>query len=94
MDPEVASDLESLLLEYDGLEHIKVKKWGKSLTLHSVDQHGPQNHARFTSLGAGQWGLSLPRHTGRWEKTPFTGPIEELLDTLVQNFGFYLEQYP
>ncbi len=29
-----------------------------------------------------QWGLSVRRHTGRWEKTPFTGTLEELSDVI------------
>jgi len=39
------------------------------------------------------WGLSLPRHTGSWERTPFVGSMEELVGALTSDFAFYLEQW-
>ena len=75
------------------LNHLKVKKYGDSLILFSQSEKHKENHARLTSLGSNQWGLSLPRHTGGWEKTPFTDTIDELMNTLLENFYFYLEPY-
>jgi 3-deoxy-7-phosphoheptulonate synthase len=40
-----------------------------------------QNCCRFTLLRGNQYGLSMADHTGRWEETPFTGTIEELLQS-------------
>lgn len=94
MDTHAPEELESILRRYPDLAHLCVKKRGQSMTLCSENAQGAQEHARFTFLGAGTWGLSLPHHTGRWEKTPFTGSMEELVDVLVENFGFYLERYP
>jgi len=38
----------------------------------------------------GLFGLSLPTWTGRWERTPFTGTIEELVAMLRDDLGFHL----
>jgi hypothetical protein len=37
---------------------------------------------RFTRLGANSHGLCVKRHTGRWEKTPFRGTLEETVSTV------------
>ena len=93
MDIETAkTGLERRCANAEGLAHLRVKKYGKSLMLLSGPESGPQKHARFTHISGNDWGLSFPRHTGKWEKTPFTGTLGELLDTLVTNFPFYLEQ--
>src|SRR5271165_6895828 len=38
---------------------------------------GNDDRVRFTRLGANSYGLSVKRHTGRWQKTPFRGTLEE-----------------
>ena len=42
----------------------------------------PDERVRLTHLGGTKYGLSVHRHTGRWQKTPFSGSLAELLDTL------------
>lgn len=42
----------------------------------------PDDRVRLTHLGGTKYGLSVRRHTGRWEKTPFSGSLTELVDTL------------
>ncbi len=44
----------------------------------------PENHdrVRFTRLGGNSYGLSVKRHTGRWEQTPFRGTLEETVDAV------------
>jgi hypothetical protein len=82
--------LESALKRYPSLSHLRVKKHGDALLLLSGKAREEQKHARLTALGKNVWGLSLPRHTGRWERTPFIGPLDQVLDTLITGFGFYL----
>jgi hypothetical protein len=82
--------LRQLLAGYHGLEHLHVIPRGTSLTLYSGSSDDPISHARFTWLGGTAWALSLPRHTGRWEKTPFTGTLDELVQLLTQLLGFHL----
>jgi len=40
------------------------------------------DRVRFTPLARGRYGLSVKRHTGRWEKTPFTGSMRETVDVV------------
>jgi hypothetical protein len=82
--------LERLLAAYRGLDHLRVKRRGKSITIYSDSPHGPDDHAKLTSLGARRWGLSLPRYTGRWERTPFAGTMHEVVHTLTEMLGFHL----
>lgn len=91
LDPEDAEELEELLARHDQLGHLRVKKRGDSLTIYSGEVSDSHLHARLTHLGRGHWGLSLPRHTGRWERTPFMGTMEEVVATLISDLGFYLE---
>ncbi len=89
VDSDDVEGLEALLARHIDLAHLHVKKRGKSLTIASGDP--PHNHARITALGRDIWGLSFPRHTGRWERTPFVGTMQEVIDTLTTDFRFYLE---
>jgi len=41
------------------------------------------DRVRLTRLSASTYGLSVKRHTGRWERTPFSGSIEEMIDAIV-----------
>jgi hypothetical protein len=94
MDMHDARDeLAKALTNQDGLDHLQVKKYGSSLILHSGTGRDDQKHARLTHLSGAQWGLSFPLHTGRWDKTPFTGTLAELLDLLVTDFPFFLEHH-
>lgn len=83
--------LEAIVAASDGLEHLFVKKRGDSLTICSGDRSNPYRHARLTNLGANVWGLSFPHHSGRWERSPFIGSMDELATTLVNHFAFYLD---
>jgi len=42
----------------------------------------PDDRVKLTPLGGDRFGLSVRRHTGRWEKTPFTGTLDELVHLL------------
>lgn len=42
----------------------------------------PDERLRLTDLGRSRFSLSVRRHTGRWEKTPFTGTLPQLIDTI------------
>lgn len=91
MDRYAAEELQELLERYPQFKHLKLRKYGDSLILYSGEEKNRLNHARLTELGHGQWGLSFPHHSGRWDKTPFTGSMEELLSMLVQDFPYYLQ---
>lgn len=42
----------------------------------------PDERIRLTDLGRSRFALSVRRHTGRWEKTPFTGTLPQLIDEI------------
>lgn len=40
------------------------------------------DRVRLTRITASRWGLSVKRHTGRWEKTPFSGSMKEMVEAI------------
>ena len=42
----------------------------------------PDDRVRLTHLGGPRYGLSVRRHTGRWERTPFQGTLSELVEAM------------
>ena len=80
--------LEKLLSESPLTEGMYVRTHGDHLILGRHEPFGPDgaleadDRVRLTALGASSWGLSVRRHTGRWEKTPFTGSLDELTEVL------------
>lgn len=40
------------------------------------------DRVRLSWLGGNQFGLSARTWNGKWESTPFTGTMEEMLDTI------------
>ena len=42
----------------------------------------PDERLRLTHMGGARYGLSVRRHTGRWENTPFSGTLSELVDVV------------
>ena len=84
--------VEQILRSRCELAHLEVEQRGKSLTLVSRIESERVPHAKFTLIEDRTWGLSLPRHTGRWERTPFVGRIEELTETLLNELSFHLAQ--
>jgi len=64
-----------------------VRRRGKILTLSrtvSTPDGSTEidDRVRLTHLGASTFGLSVLRHTGTWEKTPFSGSITELFEII------------
>jgi len=66
---------------------MSVRARGENLML-GRDEFGPDGDAvtddrvRLTRLGDCTWGLSVKRHTGRWERTPFSGSMAEMHETI------------
>jgi hypothetical protein len=53
---------------------------GRPVTPGPYSDDAPDDRVRFTHLGGTAFGLGVRRHTGKWEKTPFSGTLRELLD--------------
>ena len=65
-----------------------VRVRGDELILGRQEPIGPQgqlepdDRVKLTHLGGNTYGLSVRRHTGRWQKTPFSGSLQEMFDTI------------
>ena len=70
-----------MLLADFGLTHLHVTKRGKALTIASGPQDDPDPQVRLMWLASDTWRLDLRHHTDRWDSTPFTGGMRDLLDT-------------
>ncbi len=56
---------------------------GRSEPIGSSDEVENDDRVRLTRLSDSAYGLSVKRHTGRWERTPFSGSMEEMVDTIL-----------
>jgi len=48
---------------------------------------------RLESLSGNTYGLWFHHHSGRWERTPFTGDLSRLAHVLTTDLGAYLDSY-
>jgi hypothetical protein len=55
---------------------------------------GPDDRVKFTHRGANIYGVSVRRHTGRWEKTPFSGPLEDMFAIVCTFMQHLVAAYP
>jgi hypothetical protein len=53
---------------------------GRTETVNGVDE--PTDRVRLTRLNSRTYGLSVKRHTGRWQRIPFSGTIPEMVETI------------
>jgi len=83
------SKLKSLLQAHEPTAGLYVRVHGDHLILGRHEPIGPNgeiekdDRVRLTRLSASTYGLSVKRHTGRWERTPFSGSMEDMVDTIV-----------
>ena len=80
--------LEELLSSHSLTQGMYVRTWGDHLIIGRQEPFGPggekeaDDRLRLTALNHSSFGLSVRRHTGRWEQTPFTGTLDELVDVI------------
>jgi len=83
------SKLRRLLDAHERTAGLYVRVHGDHLILGRCEPIGPSDEmenddrVRLTRLSASAYGLSVKRHTGRWERTPFSGSMEEMVDTIL-----------
>ena len=83
------SKLKELLESHQPTAGMYVRVHGDHLILGRQEPMGPDNQPenndrlRLTQLSASSYGLSVKRHTGRWERTPFIGTLEEMIDIIL-----------
>ena len=83
------SQLTRLIEAHELTAGMYVRVHGKDLILGRREPFGhdakleEDDRVRLTRLNASTYGLSVKRHTGRWEKTPFSGSIEEMVNAIL-----------
>ena len=83
------SKLRDLLDAHEPTADLYVRIHGDHLILGRREPVGPNgemendDRVRLTRLSTSTYGLSVKRHTGRWERTPFSGSMEETIDTIL-----------
>ena len=78
----------------NGLKHLKVAKRGVNIVVYSEDETGgKENRCRFSYIKDGLYKLNMSNHTGKWERTPFEGTLEELLKMVIEQFPWTLSNY-
>jgi hypothetical protein len=66
-----------------------VKTRGDHLVMGRTERFAPEldpeddDRVRLTMLANSTYGLSVRRHTGRWERTPFSGTMDEMLEVIL-----------
>jgi citrate lyase beta subunit len=55
---------------------------GRDEVSSSGDKAETVESVRLTRLTGSSYGLSVRRHTGRWERTPFRGSMKEMVDVM------------
>lgn len=94
MANKFASDKILQLLKEQGINHLHIQARGDHLMLYSQeDEEEKINRVRFARLSVNKYQLSIANHRGRWEKTPFTGTIPELVELLIEQLSFVLAEY-
>ncbi len=89
-DQAHADDTAAQLHEHAGLQHLRVRKHGAAIIIESGPQDDPVRHARVVRESATLWDLEIADHRGRWESSGLRATRSELIDTLIQNFGWVL----
>ena len=84
-----ASDLRSYL-HAQGHTHLKVRRYGELLVIESGPDDDPIKHARLRRATVHLWTLEMATHTGKWQPTGFRGSLDEIKESLVQDFGWVL----
>ena len=83
------SNLASLLESHELTTGMYVRTHGDHLIVGRQERIGPNgeldndDRVRLTRLNASTYGLSVKRHTGRWERTPFSGTMDEMVETIL-----------
>jgi hypothetical protein len=81
--------LEKLLAGDERTAGTYVRVHGDNLIVGRREPWGPDgeleddDRLRLTRLNASTYGLSVKRHTGRWEQTPFSGGMQEMVGVIL-----------
>ena len=77
-------------LQDKGFNYLHVMVRSNHLIVYSQYEDEKENRARLSHIARGQYQLSMADHTGKWEPTPYTGDLDEMISLLTGEFGFAL----
>lgn len=92
-------ELQRLLDNHEVTKGLGVRAHGSHLIL-SRDEIGPDgiserdDRVRLTHLQGTSYGLSVRRHTGRWQKTPFIGSLPEMVEVICTSMQHLVAAWP
>ena len=66
---------------------------GRAEKIPSTPETENLDRVRLTRLSASTYGLSVRRHTGRWERTPFSGSMKDMVDTILDFMQHLIPEY-
>jgi hypothetical protein len=81
--------LRQRLEAHDLTKGMYVKSRGDNLVMGRTERCAPDlepeddDRVRLTMRSNSSYGLSVKRHTGRWERTPFSGTMDEMIDVIL-----------
>jgi hypothetical protein len=86
---ETAKKVEQII-HNKGFKHLYVYSMSDHLVIYSKDGDEKINRSRLSFIQKNNYQLSMADHRGKWEATPYTGTLDELLDLLTNDFAFAL----
>lgn len=85
-----AEELHDLLTRKHGLQHLRVRRRGKVLTIESGPKDDAHAHARLRRDTKHLYELEMPARRGRWEPTPVRDTVEGIVTFLVDSVPWTL----
>jgi len=91
--------LEALLEQYEPTAGMYVRVHGDHLILGRKEsvpgtpRTENEGRVRLTRLNGSNYGLSVRRHTGRWERTAFSGSMKDMVDAILGFMQHLVAEY-
>ncbi|MCP4444376.1 MAG: hypothetical protein GY811_03400, partial [Myxococcales bacterium] len=85
IEPFDADRAEELLHE-SGAAHLRARKRGSAVPVEPGPAADTIKHFRVRRDTVHLWCLDMDDHRGRWERTPFRANLDELVQTVLENF--------
>lgn len=87
-----SSHLKTLLERSPATAGMYIRVYGKNLIVGREESFGGEvehvDRVRFTRINQVRYELAVKRHTGRWERTPFAGSLEDVVNALQGTLPF------
>lgn len=78
------------ILHERGAVHLRARKRGSAVLVESGPSADPVKHVRLRRDTVHLWCLDMADHRGRWERTPFRANLDELVQTVLDDFPWTL----